>query len=589
MKTEILIIGAGPSGLVASLLLSKLGISNIVIERNSTISTHPKAHELNARSIEILKEVGIGIEELKAEASDKEESSKILFCNTINEELGRIDLFADTLRAEKYATHLQASCPFLNLSQTELEKILLQHVEKSNATLLFNYQWISLEQNENGVLNTINETVTQQEIQIESKYVIAADGSGSRCRKQLGILMNGPEKIQDFVNAYFEINLKKYLNTTAKLYWIFNPKAAGTFVCHHSEKRWIYNVPVISPFEKPENFTKEYMENRIKDALGNHHIPIHVKSISVWRMTAQIAEKYNKEKVVLVGDAAHRFPPTGGLGMNTGIADVHNICWKLKYIIKNAANESLLDSYEKERKPIAIQNCEESRLNYLKVFDILKVIGLEFKNAELLAKTKIFLIKYIPSFIAQFILNCIYYIANLMVHIKSKNRQVQKKLQKTIDNQINHFDRLGLDIGYVYHSNAIIENKNQLSSINNDIYNYDPSVQAGARMPHFWLNKNLSTHDLFSYNYFTLMILDKEVEWKEAVLQINNKLNSTIQIVNISTMSDSNLLNNFMSTCKLNTQNALLIRPDGHIAWNENISTNFYESLFTVIQKILIK
>ncbi len=94
-SVDVLIVGGGPSGLVSALLLARLGLSTIVVERNQFTDEHPKAHELNARSIEILRDVGITVQELAAEASPLADASRIEFCRSINEELGRIDLLAD--------------------------------------------------------------------------------------------------------------------------------------------------------------------------------------------------------------------------------------------------------------------------------------------------------------------------------------------------------------------------------------------------------------------------------------------------------------------------------------------------------------
>ncbi|MCH1454219.1 MAG: FAD-dependent monooxygenase, partial [Flavobacteriaceae bacterium] len=325
-KAEILIIGAGPSGMVSALCLAKLGVSSIVIERNTGINEHPKAHELNARSIEILEELGVSSEELIKEAAPFSDGARILFCQTINEEYGRIDLFADKARRAKYEQHLKSKTPYLNLSQTELEKILLQKVKENPLIeLLFQHQWESLTQDEEGVKSEILDRQKEATFSIESQYVLAADGAGSRCRKFVEIPFIGPDKVDDFVSAYFENNLRNHVQTPAKLFWIFNPAAAGTFIAHHIEKRWVYMQPIYLDYEKKESFTKAYLENRIKKALCDESLDIDVKSINYWRMSAQIAETYRKNRVILVGDAAHSFPPTGGLGMNTGISDAHNI------------------------------------------------------------------------------------------------------------------------------------------------------------------------------------------------------------------------------------------------------------------------
>jgi len=148
-STEVLIIGAGPSGMVSALCLAKLGVSSIIVERNAGISEHPKAHELNTRSIEILADLGISSDDLVKEAAPFSDGARILFCQTVNEEYGRIDLYADTARRAKYEQHLKSKTPYLNLSQTALEKILLRKVaDNPLIELFFQHQWQSLTQGE---------------------------------------------------------------------------------------------------------------------------------------------------------------------------------------------------------------------------------------------------------------------------------------------------------------------------------------------------------------------------------------------------------------------------------------------------------
>ena len=155
-KTEVLIIGSGPAGMVSALCLAKLGISCIIVEQYAGVNKHPKAHELNARSIEILEELGISSEDLIKEASPFSDGARILFCQTINEEYGRIDLFADKARRAKYKRHLKSKTPYLNLSQTELEKILLRKAKENPLIeLLYQHQWQSLRQEGSAVKSEI--------------------------------------------------------------------------------------------------------------------------------------------------------------------------------------------------------------------------------------------------------------------------------------------------------------------------------------------------------------------------------------------------------------------------------------------------
>ena len=370
--------------MIAALYLSKLGINNILLDRKPSIQSHPKAHEVSSRSLEILHTLGVNIEKLIKEASDYETASKILFCNTINDEIGRIDL-SDPSIQNKYISNVSVHVPYLNISQTELEKILRQTLAKEkNTIILLNHQLNSFEEVDEFVNARIENRESNQQFLIQSKYLIAADGANSRIRKQLGIKLKGPNKIQDVVNAYFTNDLSQFIKTKAKLYWIFNPKSAGVMIAHHPEKRWVYHLPIETPYEKIEDYNEAYFQKKLQIATGlGEDYQFNIQSISHWRMTAQIAEKFRKGNIFLIGDAAHRFPPTGGLGMNSGIADAFNLCWKIKSVLCEESADSILDSYETERMPIVVANCKESKFNWEKILEVPASLGLNVKIGTL--------------------------------------------------------------------------------------------------------------------------------------------------------------------------------------------------------------
>ncbi|MCB9222240.1 MAG: FAD-dependent monooxygenase [Ignavibacteria bacterium] len=572
-KTEVLIIGAGPSGMVSALCLAKLGVSSIIVERNAGVSEHPKAHELNARSIEILEGLGISSEDLAEEAAPFNDGSRILFCKTINEEYGRIDLFDDEARRAKYEQHLKSITPYLNLSQTELEKILLRKVhENPLIDIRFQHQWESLTQDDSSVNNQILDRQTGNTFAIKSQYVLAADGAGSRCRKFVNIPFLGPDKVDDFVSAYFENNLREHVQTPAKLFWIFNPESVGTFIAHHIEKRWVYMQPVYLDYEKKETFTKAYLENRIKKALGDDSLDIDVKSISYWRMSAQIAESYRKNRVFLVGDAAHRFPPIGGLGMNTGIPDAHNIAWKLQAVIQGWADETFLDTYEAERKPIAEQNCEECLFNYHKILEVIEAFGLGRNDLKKLAKFKnTFPATWLPAAFIDKIIRLGEKIAGKKMDKFHSNPDLKEKVLNTIADQIAHFDRIGLDIGYSYEQGAIIPDGTELLAPNDKVTEYIPSTRPGARFPHLNFQKKTaptSSHDLLDYRFFTLFIREKGRDWETALTQLSPAIQQKTKVVRLDELGLSETVYTaLICLCEIEVTGALLIRPDGHVAW----------------------
>ncbi|MBX3723791.1 MAG: FAD-dependent monooxygenase [Turneriella sp.] len=242
LNTQVLIVGGGPSGMVAALALAKCGVRSIVLEKRAQPGRHPKAHEVSARTLEILTQLGIPFREFEAEASPHEDASRILFCRTVNEEIGRIDLGEKSVR-DKYAAHIALPRPYLNLSQTEFEKILRRHLLKNKLISLFTgTEWKSLRQTETAVYSIARRGSSEGVLEIASDYLLCCDGAGGRCRDFLGIEMDGPEKIQDFANAYFSDDLQNRLKTRAKLYFIFRPDAAGTLIAHHAGRRWVYHV-----------------------------------------------------------------------------------------------------------------------------------------------------------------------------------------------------------------------------------------------------------------------------------------------------------------------------------------------------------
>jgi 2,4-dichlorophenol 6-monooxygenase len=367
------------------------------------------------------------------------------------------------------------------------------------------------------------------------------------------------------------MDLRSQVRTTAKLYWILHPQAAGTLIAHHPAKRWVYHVPIFAPYEQPDHYTPEVFQRRLRIALQTD-LDIPISSIEAWRMTAQVAERFAVGRVFLVGDAAHRFPPTGGLGMNTGIADAHNLGWKLGAVLRGQADEALLDSYEQERRPVAMLNCAESAANFEKIFEVLEAFGIPRGAMAAMARMKNgAAVRWLPRAFKDALFRWLSLPALWALRRFERNARVRQRVLDSIESQRPHFDRLGLDIGYVYEWGALLADGSPKEEPIDRVTEYVPSARPGARLPHLWLDpphNRRSTHDALSVERFTLLHGMRGHVWAQAAAELDAMLCTSLAVHSIASLAANDALGAELQTlCGIGAEGVLLVRPDGHVAW----------------------
>ncbi len=358
-------------------------------------------------------------------------------------------------------------------AQDYLEPVLRRCTERQPlAQLLFDTELTEFEQDDSGVRATITNTKTGAKEQVSTQYMIAADGAQSRVRGALGIAMQGKKDVYDSVNVLLEADLRPWTqDRPAALYFIENEEMRATFLTINAHDRWGFLVNSLRAHgQKPEDFTPEYSAAMIRRAVGKPDLPVKVLGVAPWVASAHVAERYRDHRVLLAGDAAHEMPPTGGFGMNTGIQDVQNLCWKLAAVLQGKAASSLLDTYHDERQPFGKAITEQALANAASMGRMEKTLQGKGARREFL------------------------------------NEQ-------------------GMIFGATYQSRAVIPDGSPRPTVANPVTDYTPSAWPGARAPHAWVKKDgerVSTIDLVG-NGFVLLAGAKGSAWADAAKLLGAK------------------------------------------------------------------
>ncbi|MFD0750466.1 FAD-dependent monooxygenase [Mucilaginibacter calamicampi] len=337
-KTSVLIVGAGPSGLMMAAQLLRYGVQPIIIDSKHGPTDQSKALAVQARSLEIYRQMGI-IDKVLPGGKQAGGVTYTLNGQTL------IDLSFANIGAS------QTPFPFVFLyQQSKNERMLLDVLTQNCCPVYWDTSLAGLTQTGNGVEVTLI-TSDDTETQLLCDWVIGADGAHSTVRKQLQI----PFKGDVYANAYFladiEIDSKTLDAEKVSLYLTQN-KMAGFFPLPEANR-----YRVIGNITPKMTFTGEVTLNDVlpglKDTAGVNFDVTRVHWFTTYRLHHRMAESFRQQRCFLIGDAAHIHSPVGGQGMNTGLQDAYNLGWKLAGVINGQFNEDVLNSYAAERMPVA--------------------------------------------------------------------------------------------------------------------------------------------------------------------------------------------------------------------------------------------
>jgi putative polyketide hydroxylase len=238
--------------------------------------------------------------------------------------------------------------------QDHLEPVLLRHLETIGlAEIRFGAELTALDQDADGVTVMLREWAGGAERTVRAGYLIGADGAHSRVRRLLGVAMDGPDHLHEELTVLFEAPLAEVAGDRRHgIYFIQHPEASGILVPNGAHDRWLYGRAWDPSRERLEDYADARLTGLIRTAAGVGDLPVRIVARGAFSFAAQVAERFREGRAFLVGDAAQRMTPRGGMGMNTAVAEAHDLAWKLAWALAGWAGPSLLDTYEAEWRPI---------------------------------------------------------------------------------------------------------------------------------------------------------------------------------------------------------------------------------------------
>jgi 2-polyprenyl-6-methoxyphenol hydroxylase-like FAD-dependent oxidoreductase len=412
IKTDVIIVGAGPTGLSLACQLVRYGIDFVIIDRKAGVTTHSKAIGVQARTMEIYEQLGV-----VEQALDRGQIAGKIRIVSGGKVRGGVDLSAMGAELSPY--------PYLFiLDQSKNEQLLCEYLQSHHQEVIWQTELEHFAQAETGVTARVK-TADGESKSIEAKYLVGCDGAKSLVRHALGLSFEGSTFERLFYVADAQVDWEFSHDAG---YGCFSPASVALFFPMVGENRYRIIGTFPEGLEKNEGeILYAEIEQRIKEDTKLDLEISHVNWFSVYKVHTRAVDRFSVGRCFVAGDAAHIHSPAGGQGMNTGIQDVYNLAWKMAFVIKGLAGEQLLATYNEERLPNARRLLETTDRAFNVLVGSNWFFGLmRMKILPLVAKYAIghdFVGKNIFSFMSQVRIN--YRKAILSKHDGDKDFQVK--------------------------------------------------------------------------------------------------------------------------------------------------------------------
>lgn len=566
LHTPVVICGAGAAGSTLALLLASRGIASTILDRRHDPLSHPAAHVINARSLEIWREIDTELAaQIAALSPPISDINLIRWCSSVGATpLGEIDLLSEPEQLDRVRSH--SDYLISHVGQHLLMPLLWTRLDAE--PLISFHRDVTVT---DVVPDRSGATVHTHSGTAAAPFVVAADGANSVVRDLLGITMQGPV-LARMASAFFR-SPDLHPRERPLLTWIYQPDFAGVLIAH-ADDHYILMGTYVHPGQPIASDAERYWRTALPRVLGADKT-YEMKSTGTWTMTSQTASSFRSGPVLLVGDAAHRLPHTGGYGLNSGVQDAHNLAWKLGAVLNCRADDTLLDTYEIERRPVVELFAEHSVRNHFTLDAVTKHFGATNRALQtvttLMGKPPL---TWMPDALAarasdQLIRAGLARTA-VLGRDSARARRVRDRAAQAIPDQVPHFVSTGLEFGYRYAGPLIAGDETPRgATVPGDVVEYVPTVVAGGRLPHVAVDVGDERRSILelvdrSPVLLTVMTTDPDA-WRERLdPDLINPLEADIVDVRAACVAPDSAEQLY----GLTRGGAVVVRCDGHIVWH---------------------
>jgi len=579
ITTDVMVVGTGPAGSATAALLATYGINTFIINRYRWLANTPRAHITNQRTMEVLRDLGADVEnEAYMHATDQDLMGENVFCESLaGEEIGRMKSWGKHPLSR--AEHIMSSPTHMNdLPQTFMEPLLYKTACSRGAQSRMSCEYLSHTQDKDGVTIICKDRLTNTEFTVRAKYLVGCDGGNSLVAEHAGLPLEGKMGVGGSMNILFRADLSKYVaHRPSVLYWVMQPGAdvggigMGLVRMVRPWNEWliVWGYDINQP---PPVVDAQLATHVARQLVGDPNLEIDLISANTWTVNNMFAAQMQKGRVFIMGDAAHRHPPSNGLGSNTSIQDAFNLAWKLAMVLKGQASPKLLESFSEERAPIAKQIVTRANQSIGEFGPIFQALGMDGgMDHEKIKRNMDARTEATPE--------------------AEKQRQA---LRKAIAFKNYEFDCHGVEMNQRYYSSAIFADGQKEPGFEKDKeLHYAPTTWPGARIPHIWVfdktGKQHSTLDLTGKGQFTILTGIGGEAWVEAAKALSKKLGFEIKTRIIGPRRDfEDHTGDWARASEITDSGCLLVRPDQHVAWRAfQVSPSAETALSAALGKIL--